>query len=107
MPIGFSRYERRDGADRNELALTALELCRRQKANPKVRSARYYWHGASEIVFITDGEPGWNDYNPNPDPGMTKALFKIDSLARFVGQETWREAGLGTRDWERADRPQS
>ncbi len=106
MPIAFQRWERRDGVDRDEFALAALEACRRTRTtNPKVRSSRFYWHSASEIVILTEGEQGWNDYNPDPDPEWQKAAFVLDDLARVTQQETWGDAGAGTQTWEQAGRP--
>jgi hypothetical protein len=107
MPINYQRWERRDGVDRNEFALAVLDACRRTRAtNPKVRSSRYYWaDGGNTVAVLTEGEPGFNDYNPDPDPDLGKALFRMNDLARMLDSQSWADAGLGTQNWERSGSP--
>jgi hypothetical protein len=105
MPIGFTRWQRREGVDRNDFALAALEVCRRARTNPKVRGARFYWHNASEITLLVDGELGFDDYNPDPDPEGVKAQFALDDLGILVESQTWGDAGAGTQTWETAGEP--
>ncbi len=107
MPINYQLWQRRDGVDRNEFGLAVLDVCRRVRAtNPKVRSSRYYWvDGGSTVAVLTEGELGFNDYNPDPDPDLQKANFRLDDLAHALAFQTWADAGAGTQAWDRADSP--
>ena len=58
MPLHVSKLERLDGADRNDLALAALEACRAARTTPGVTSSRFYWVNPNEIAILTDAEPG-------------------------------------------------
>jgi hypothetical protein len=56
MPIQLSIWERRDGGRRETIGTTALELCRLRRKSEGIHSARFYWSGSDEIVFLVEGE---------------------------------------------------
>jgi hypothetical protein len=56
MPIQLNIWERRDGGDRVTMGNTALELCRIIRKRKGITSARFYWSGMDEIVFMAEGE---------------------------------------------------
>jgi len=51
MAIQLSVLERRDNADRMEIASAALTLCRAYRKQEGIVSSRFFWYGADTIVF--------------------------------------------------------
>ena len=86
-------WERRDNSDRNDLANSALALCRAIKAMDGVTSSRFYWYTTDTIVIWTEGEASAFDYQPEPNVG--KAMFAMSDLAKL--KMSWRlsDAKLG------------
>ena len=94
-------WERRDNADRNDLANAALALCRGIKPADSVTSSKFYWYTADTIVIWTEGEASAFDYNPDANVG--KAIFALSDLAKLtmnwrlsdakLGEETYKAAG--------------
>lgn len=106
MPVSIYKFERNPGVDRNAFAMAALNLCRAVKAaNPKVQSHRFYWVDANTIGFVVQGQNGFNDYNPNPDPNVAKAQFALADMANMTNIGLWADAGVGERSWEIAGKP--
>ena len=106
MAIAYSRWERRDGADRNDLALAALQFCRRWRTVSGVDSAKYFWVDASTITILVDGEAGsLNVPRFNEDADNARAAFDLDDLCRLTAFETWAEARAGQETHERAGSP--
>lgn len=56
MAIQLSIWERRDGGNRETVGNMALELCRITRKREGINSARFYWAGPDEIVFVVEGE---------------------------------------------------
>ena len=56
MPIQLSIWERRDSGRRETMGNTALELCRLRRKSEGITSARFYWSGSEEIVFLIEGD---------------------------------------------------
>ena len=56
MSIQIQIWERRDGGSREPMGNTALELCRVIRKTKGINSARFYWSGPDEIVFLVEGE---------------------------------------------------
>ena len=102
MPLHVTKYERRDSANRNELGITALEVCRASRENPGVTSSLYYWINPDEIVILTDAEPGaWGQGSGNvPTPRSMKAMFALADLAKSTGNETWADARAGSETYK-------
>ena len=92
MPVGYSRWERRDGVSRTDFALAALQWCRTARAQEKTNNARYYWQNASTIVILQAGEQGMFDFQPEPDEEAVKAGYALDDVAHMVEQQQWADA---------------
>ena len=101
MPLHVSKFERLEGADRNDLALAALEACRAARATPGVTSSRFSWVNPNEIAILTDAEPGaWGPGSGNaPDPRNAKAIFALSDLARQTVTESWVDARAGAETY--------
>jgi len=102
MPLYVSKFERLEGADRDSLALAALEACRAARTMPGVANSRYYWVNPNEIAILTDAEPGaWGPGSANtPDSRNAKALFALADLARQTVNETWVDARAGEENYK-------
>jgi len=96
-------YERRDIADRNELALAALQLCRTLRAQDSVKSAKFYWEDWDRLAVVTERDT-WN-MDGNPIPEAAKASSGLANLAQRVEFRLLAEAAIGQQAYERADRP--
>ena len=105
MPLNIMKMTRRDGTDRGEFALAALDLCRQYRGQDSVRDARYWWDNASTIAVVVETEPGVTLPSLNAAAEVAKAGFALDDLAQPVGFESYGEARAGADAWERADRP--
>jgi hypothetical protein len=99
------KWDRYPTSDRNAFGLAALNLCRALRTQPKIRSARFYWVTGNMVAIVVEGEPDCFDYNPEPDPEVGKAAFALADLAHQESIETWGDAGVGERNWQRAGRP--
>ena len=104
MPLHVGKFERFPSADRNELALAALEWCRAARASAGVKDSRFYWIDPNEIVVVTDAEPGaWGPgAGAEVSPQAAKAIFALADLARNTSTETWADARAGERRLTRA-----
>lgn len=101
MAIAFTRWDRRDSADRAALGLAALAYCRAAK-DAGVR-ARFYWSGADSIVILNEAEaPGALDQTPTTD--VAKTLFDLADLAHQTAQERWIDPRSGTAAYQAAGR---
>ncbi|MBI4764317.1 MAG: hypothetical protein HY787_06910 [Deltaproteobacteria bacterium] len=58
MPIQLTIWERRDKGRRETMENKAFELCRLRRKSGGITSARFYWSGSDEIVFLVEGEGG-------------------------------------------------
>lgn len=103
MAILISRYERRDGADRDAMAGAALDVCRANRAAQGMRSARFYWTNTDTIVLMLDAEsqevfdrPGSSD--------QLRTAFALADLARNTGLERWADARDGEQAYRGAGR---
>jgi hypothetical protein len=94
MPIGVTRWERRDGADRNRFALAALDYCRAWRATAGIRSSRFYWADVDTLVVLTDGH-SFDILDLPQTPELAKALFSLSAVGRPAGSERWTEAAAG------------
>ena len=104
MPLHVGKFERFPSADRNELALAALEWCRAARASEGVNDSRFYWIDPNEIVVVTDADPGaWGaGAGAQVSPQAAKALFALADLARNTSTETWADARAGAEMFGRA-----
>ncbi|HSF87325.1 MAG TPA: hypothetical protein VLG28_16930 [Acidimicrobiia bacterium] len=101
MAVGIQRWERRDGADRNEFALAALAYCKAVRTQRGVEDARFYWTGIDALaVLSTLSEPeAWS--RPLTE-GAAKATFALADLGHQTGSELWLDARDGQAAWEAA-----
>lgn len=102
MHVG--KYERYSSADRNALALAALEWCRAARESDGVNDSRFYWVDPNEIVVVTDAEPG--AWGPGSGAEISAraatAVFALADLARNTSTETWADARAGAEMFGRA-----
>ncbi len=56
MPIQLAIWERRDNGRRETMGNVAFELCRLRRKSMGISSARFFWSGPDEIVFLVEGE---------------------------------------------------
>ncbi len=97
MPLFVTKYERRDGTDRDALGRAALTLCRANRAIEGVRNSRFYWANTDTVAVLTDAEAGSYGQGSGTPPTAdgAKAFFGMADLARQVSDETWGEAAAG------------
>jgi len=101
MAIGIQRWERRDGADRQEFALAALSYCRAMRDQDGVTDAKFYWTGVDQLAVLANlQEPAaWTKPLTGGAAGST---FVLADLARQVGTELWMDARAAQTAWESA-----
>lgn len=104
MPLHVTKYERFQGADRNDLALAALEVCRAAREADEVTSSRFYWIDPNEIAILIDAEPGaWGPGSAaQPSSRGASAMFALADLARNTVNETWMDARAGEETYNLA-----
>ena len=98
MPLFISKWERRDGADRDALGRAALNVCRWARAQESVRDARFYWANADTVAFVTGVEPGgrWGiGSGLPPTADGSRVQFALSDLARLGSSEEWQDANVG------------
>ena len=107
MQMSYSRWERRDGAAREDLGRAVHAYCRAQRSfNAKVTGARYYWvDSGNTLAILIEGEPGFADFDPAPASALTTTQFAMHDVARQTASELWTDARLGLEAYERAGRP--
>jgi len=95
--LHVGKFERYPSADRNALAMAALEWCRAAREHNGVNSSRFYWIDPNEIAVVTDAEPGaWgNGSGAELSDRAAKAVFALADLARSTGTEAWADARSG------------
>ncbi len=106
MPIGIQVWQRKDGADRNELALAALQVCRVMRGYDDVSSSKLFWGGWNTIALIAEGDDTMFDFRGNDaDMAMAMATAGLADLADMVQGYQLGEAKAGQESYERAGRP--
>lgn len=91
MDIGMSRWERREGADRDQLGRAALAYCRALRGSDGVHGARFYWANPDALVVLTEAESAAVLYR-QASPEVARATFALADLARQTGAETLFDA---------------
>jgi hypothetical protein len=106
MPATYSVWDRREGASRTDLALAALQLCRRWRAQPGVESAKYYWLNASKIFVMVEGEAdGLQMSTFNQDADNAAAGFALDDVAQMAEAHQLADARGGNDAFQLAGSP--
>lgn len=102
MPVSYSRWDRRDAADRNAMGSAALDLCRAMRAMDGVDDSRFYWCGTDSLVLLTHATAGALGAGPTPE--AASANFALADLARQTASETWFDPSQGMEMYTRAAR---
>lgn len=99
--IGYGRWDRRDGADRDRLGQTALAFCRALRSESGVEDARFYWSGIDSLVVLTQADSA-DVITGTPSPAVARATFALADLARQTVSETWLDARVGEQTYRAA-----
>ena len=104
MPLHVTKYERYQNADRNDLALAALEFCRAARESEGVTSSRFFWIDPNEIAILTEAEPGaWGTGSAiQPSRRAASAVFALADLTRNTVNEVWADARAGEETYKLA-----
>lgn len=102
MQYGLWHVERRDGANRDDLANAALAFCRTVRALDGVDDCRYHWKPYDTIVVMAEAESAtaWNVASGD----FAQAAFDLFDLGRAVGYEEWLDARSGQETYIAAGR---
>ena len=98
-----SKWDRRDGATREQLGTAALQACREFRGHPSVTSSRYYWSTPDQVV-IANASDDLSAYWSQPSSSMGAALFSLAEVAAQISSEQWIDAGTGQKNYEDAGR---
>lgn len=101
MAMLVTYWERRDNADRDAFAKAALNLCRANRINPRIRGSRFYWFGIDTLIVQTDAE-SLDVFNGLPPPEVSAAAFALSDHAHQVRMERWQDAGAGDQSYRNA-----
>ena len=103
MPYRLMIFERRDNASREEMANTALAICKGMKKVDGINSAKFYWSGLDNIVFLTEGTMEALNSGGGNNPDIIKLAFDLSDLTKQTmnillaepraGEEAYRSAG--------------
>lgn len=88
MPVKHWRWVRRDQAGREDWIGAVADFCDKQRNYPGVQWARFFWSGPSEVVILSEVEPG---VNPAHDREIVAAKMRIDDFAHLRAYEIWSE----------------
>lgn len=109
MPLVIFRAARYPSADREKLALAALDFCRSAKSLGDV-SSRFYWIEPNTIGFVFQAgshEPLNRLTGTSPEPpdaGVEIARFALADLAQLSIAERWMEPAAGEVTYRAAGR---
>jgi hypothetical protein len=103
MDIGYSRWERRDGADRDAFGLAALEYCRAMREENGVSDARFYWSGVDTVSLLAYVESA-DVLNRLTGTRFAAATFALADLGRQRAAEMWLDAHVGAAIYAAAHR---
>lgn len=83
MSYRFYMFERRDHAKHEDLANTALALCKGARQTKGITFAKFYWSGFDNIVFLIEGDNQALNapFSGNPEANA-KAGFDFMDLAK-------------------------
>ena len=98
-----TKWDRRDGASREDLGATALSLCRAHRAREGVTDSRFYWVTPDHVAVVTQTEDLSAYWKPAAEE-LGSALFGMADLARLTSTEQWADAGTGERGYRAAGR---
>ena len=104
MPLHVMKFERFQDADRNDLALAALEYCRSVSESDGVDHSRFFWVDPNEIAILVHAEQGgWGPWSTQqPSRREAVALFALADLCRNTMNEVWGDAKSGQATYDLA-----
>jgi hypothetical protein len=102
MAAALTRWERRDGADREQLATTAINYCRAVRAQG-AKACRFFWASPDAIVVLTEAD-SQHFFDDAPKSETAQALFALADLARTDGPERWIDPRDGEATYRTAGR---
>jgi len=103
MDVGYSSWERRDSANRNEMGMAALAYCRAVKELDGVGDARFYWPGIDTLAILVHVESSDVLYR-TPTPSLARATFGLADLALQTTNQVWLDAPTGAKLYEASQR---
>lgn len=101
MAIQLTRWERRDGADRNELGSAALEVCRASRRAEGAQSCRFYWSSTDGIAILWEAESA-QVFDRPATADQARAMFALSDLAHPSGMERWADPRAGREAYQLA-----
>ena len=102
MAVLLSRWERRDGADREQLGIAAFALCRASRAQG-AKACRFFWTGPDTVVILAEADTA-HLFDDPAKPELAQAQFALADLARSTGTERWIDPRDGTTAYRTAGR---
>jgi len=103
MAIMVVHCERRDGADRVQMAEAAYAWCCALRGSDGIRNARFFWVSPDEVAVLTEAE-SLTDLDRVPKPDAATAMFRLADVARFKSQERWFDPDIGEETYAMAGR---
>lgn len=103
MAVMLTKWERRDGTDREAFGNAAFALCRAQRARPGVTRCRFFWTNSDEVAVLAEAESA-QVFGEAPHPEMTSALFGLADIARQTATERWIDPRDGMAAYRAAGR---
>ena len=92
MDAGITYWERRDGADRTDVAMAALRLCHALKGTDGVQDAQLYFSKTDCPTILVHVDSADVLDRVTYDPAVSAAHFALCDLARHTRTETWLDA---------------
>ena len=93
MAFVVSRWERRDTADREDLAGAAAAWCGAMRSCPGIGRARFYWVGTDGLVTAAEVE-SFEALDRCVTGEVAEVEMRLGDLARRVWSERWTDPAL-------------
>jgi hypothetical protein len=103
MAIMLTKWERREGTDREALGNAAFVFCREQRATPGVTDCRFFWTNPDEVAVLAEAESA-QVFDEPPKPEMNRAIFHLADMARQTATERWIDPRDGMEAYRAAGR---
>lgn len=103
MAIMVVHCERRDGADRAEMAEAAYSWCCALRGGEGIRNSRFFWVTPDRIAVLTEAD-ALADLDRLPKPDTAAAMFHLADVARVTYQERWYDPEIGEETYRMAGR---
>jgi len=93
MAFVVSRWERRDNADRDDLAGAASAWCGAMRSCPGVGRARFYWVGTDGLVTVAEVE-SFEAFDHSVTGEVDQVELHLGDLARRMWSERWTDPAV-------------